>query len=76
MADIADPARRTTGFHDDEVDFIGLEEVIDVRDLGEDGFESIGLFFGVEETGDRLELAEVERTDHHGMVPWFEVSTC
>lgn len=76
MTDIANPTRRAAGLHDDEVDAIGLEKVIDVRNLGENGFESVGLIFGIEEAGNRLELAEVERTDHHGRVPWFEVSTC
>ncbi|TWT79489.1 hypothetical protein CA13_08910 [Planctomycetes bacterium CA13] len=76
VTNIADPPGRAAGFHDDEVDIVGLEQVIDVRDLGEDGFESVGLIFGIEEAGHRLELAEVERTDYHGTVPWFEVSTC
>jgi hypothetical protein len=27
------------------------------------------------EAADSVELAEVHRKDHHGSVPWFEVST-
>ena len=29
-----------------------------------------------QEAADRVELAEVHRKDHHGSVPWFEVSAC
>ena len=31
---------------------------------------------GVEEAADGVELAEVDRKDHHERVPWFGVSTC
>ncbi len=75
MADVADPSRGAASFHDDQVDVVGIEQMIDVGASSENRLEPILLVIGIEETGNGFELAEVECADHHERVPWLEVST-
>ena len=51
-----DPSRGSTGFHDDEIDFVFLEDSGEVSPIGSCVEESVFPSFGVEKAAHGIEL--------------------
>ena len=62
---VIDPARRATGFHDDQVDFVLLEYRSEIISLGSSGKKLVFTSFRVEKAAHRLELAEIQSENFH-----------
>ena len=62
---VIDPARGTAGFHDDQVDFVFLEDGRQVVSVGNRVEEFVFSSFGVEKAAPGLEFAEVECENFH-----------
>ena len=62
---VIDPARRATGFHDDQVDIVLLEYRSEIISLGSSGKKLVFTSFRVEKAAHRLELAEIQSENFH-----------
>ena len=63
MADVADPARRATGFHHHQVRFLRREQFLDLMAFGFDGGEAIFAGSGFVEAANGLEFAKIHGKD-------------
>lgn len=50
---------------------MSVQQVLEVRPLGGDGFQPKLTIYGIVEAADRLELAAVDRKDHHHSLRGF-----
>ena len=60
LGQIVDPAGRSAGFHDDEVDFVLLEDRLQVTPLGSCIQECAFPIFSVKKTAHGIEFAEIQ----------------
>ena len=65
LGQIVDPAGRSAGFHDDEVDFVLLEDRIQVTPLGRRIEEGMFPSFSVKKTAHGIEFAEIKSENFH-----------
>ena len=65
LSEIADPARRSTGLHDDEIDFVFFEECSEELSLRGDIKEGVLSGFGVKEAAHGIEFSEIESENLH-----------
>jgi hypothetical protein len=67
---VVDPARRATGFHDNQVELVRFEDRCQVAAIGSCIEECMFTSFCVEKAAHRIELTEVESENFHWMVLW------
>ncbi len=65
LGQIVDPARRSAGFHDDEVDFVLREDRIQVPPLGSCIQECVFPSVRVKKAAHGIELAEIKSENFH-----------